>query len=475
MDNLTEALAGVERALDAAVDRAFRASDLRVLDDADVMSLLACASGVVRRAEAMLVAVVVELQEREDAAPHPERPATRYGCRSVKELVQRTTRASGRTTSELIRAAGAIRQPVAMSTGEVLPAEYPALREAAADGAVGIDAFAAVVGALGAAGCERSERLAAEAELAASARGESLGGSPPPNADDLRLQAQVWATYLDQDGSEPREARAMRKRSFTLGVCRDGVVPFRGHALPDVAGQLQRLFDAILNPKGGVPEVPSGPVFLEVDPDAPIEEVADTRSRAMKQHDALATILTVAARSGELPMIGGAAPTLVVSVDAGDLQSGHGHAHVDGLDEPVSLSVARQVACSGAVQRVTCDSAGRILAIDVVDRVFAAHQRRAITLRDGGCVIPGCHVPAAWCEIHHVIEHSRGGPTHTDNGVLLCWHHHRTLDSSGWKVRMRNGVPEVRGPCWWDASMSWRPVTTSPTRLGRALRARAVR
>jgi hypothetical protein len=67
--------------------------------------------------------------------------------------------------------------------------------------------------------------------------------------------------------------------------------------------------------------------------------------------------------------------------------------------------------------------------------------------------------------VHHVIEHSRGGPTHTDNGVMLCWHHHRTLDSSGWKVRMNNGVPEVRGPYWWDAKLKWRRATTSPTRI----------
>ncbi|MFJ2550272.1 HNH endonuclease [Microbacterium sp. NPDC087591] len=70
--------------------------------------------------------------------------------------------------------------------------------------------------------------------------------------------------------------------------------------------------------------------------------------------------------------------------------------------------------------------------------------------------MPGCHVPGSWCEIHHVQEHSRGGPTHTDNGVTLCWHHHRTLDSSGWEIRMDNGLPIVRGPAWWDPARRWR-------------------
>ena len=29
---------------------------------------------------------------------------------------------------------------------------------------------------------------------------------------------------------------------------------------------------------------------------------------------------------------------------------------------------------------------------------------------------------------------------------------------------MNDGVPEIRGPYWWDAHMLWRPITKSPTR-----------
>ena len=95
-------------------------------------------------------------------------------------------------------------------------------------------------------------------------------------------------------------------------------------------------------------------------------------------------------------------------------------------------------------------------------RVFTAHQRRAIIARDGGCVIPGCHVPAAWCEMHHAIGHAQRGPTHTDNGVLVCWFHHRTLDTSGWEIRMRDWLPETRAPSWVDALMAM--ATGAPTR-----------
>ncbi|WP_208636579.1 HNH endonuclease signature motif containing protein, partial [Microbacterium phyllosphaerae] len=110
----------------------------------------------------------------------------------------------------------------------------------------------------------------------------------------------------------------------------------------------------------------------------------------------------------------------------------------------------------------------RIIGISTTDRVFTVHQRRAIVARDKECLIPGCHVPASWCEIHHVVEHARGGPTHTDNGVPLCWWHHRSLGTSGWEIRMDDGIPQVRGPRWWDPEQRWRtPRLSLPrTRLG---------
>ena len=116
--------------------------------------------------------------------------------------------------------------------------------------------------------------------------------------------------------------------------------------------------------------------------------------------------------------------------------------------------------------RVQVDAdTGRIRSLGTEERVFNRRQRRAIALRDGGCLIPGCGVPAAWCEIHHVFEHARGGPTHTDNGVLLCWFHHRFLDRNGWEIRMNHGVPEVRAPLWFDPLHQWRAVTKSKPRL----------
>jgi hypothetical protein len=46
----------------------------------------------------------------------------------------------------------------------------------------------------------------------------------------------------------------------------------------------------------------------------------------------------------------------------------------------------------------------------------------------------------------------------TDNGVALCWFHHRSIDQGGWHVTMRHGVPHVRAPGWIDPTGAWRPV-----------------
>ncbi|MBC7443314.1 MAG: HNH endonuclease, partial [Ramlibacter sp.] len=113
---------------------------------------------------------------------------------------------------------------------------------------------------------------------------------------------------------------------------------------------------------------------------------------------------------------------------------------------------------------------GRIMRLGVPDRCFTAGQRRAIQLRDGGCIIPGCQIPASMTEIHHVNPDARGGPTHTDNGVCLCWWHHRTIDSSGWGIRMLRGCVQIMAPPWRETGKRhWRYMTKSRTLMTDAI------
>ncbi|HWV48941.1 MAG TPA: DUF222 domain-containing protein, partial [Microbacterium sp.] len=302
------------------------------------------------------------------------------------------------------------------------------------------------------------------------------------------------ATYLDPDGPAPSEAQSAVNRSLTFGRLRDGVYPIRGGLLPEVYAQLKLIIDAQTNPRTAGPADlgvaftdstdGAGPGADDVgprtgagagggaggeagdgllagcgSPEDPFNSdpraVIDSRTRAQKQHDALAAALGIAARHHDMPTLGGAAPTLVVQVEASDFANGTGWAHIAGVEAPVPTAVASHIACQAMIQRVLLDE-GRIVGITTTDRLFNAYQRRAIVLRDKECIIPSCHVPATWCEIHHVEEHSHGGPTHTSNGVPLCFWHHLTIDKSGWHIRMIDGKPQIRGPAWWDPEQKWR-------------------
>ena len=79
---------------------------------------------------------------------------------------------------------------------------------------------------------------------------------------------------------------------------------------------------------------------MSISGDMPDDAPADLRTRGQKQHDALANALSVAASSALLPTVGGAAPTLIVSVRADDVIQGNGYAHVEGCDVPVSIAAA---------------------------------------------------------------------------------------------------------------------------------------
>jgi hypothetical protein len=465
MQDLVDRLEALDAMLAEVVDDVLTGRALRIADEAALIHVLSTTGRLGRRLDGLLIEAVGEIETRSSSGDRDDRMTTRLGCHDVSELVERATLCSRATVGRLHRASGAVRRDVSITSGELLEPALPAMRKAMCEGLVGVDGLVAVAGPLLSAGSRisREALLAADAALAAESRGEGPDAAPAPCADLLHLQAQAWSIALDQDGAEPRERMTGQKRGFTLGTPTDAGVPCRGNLMPEVAAQLQRIFDAHDNPHG------QGVRFAEDsgadgDPDHAVVPL-DSRTRAQKQHDALASALSVAASSGLLPTIGGAAPTLVVSVRAEDVERGEGYAHAEGCDMPLGMAAALHVGCAGVIQRVTLSDYGRILRLGTEERVFNRHQRRAIALRDGGCIIPGCGVPAGWCEIHHVDEHARGGPTHCDNGVLLCWFHHRFIDFVGWKIRMNRGVPEVRAPGWCDATLRWRAVTSSKTRL----------
>ncbi|MFF7294297.1 DUF222 domain-containing protein, partial [Microbacterium sp. NPDC008134] len=416
MNRIAELLDRV--AADLAV--VLRADTLAGLSDVEKMRVLRAAGEVSRRVDAVVVETVGSVDQR-PAGSGELAFCGQFGCRTMNELVQRVLRTDAAGAGRVVKAGRAVRREVDFSSGAWLPARWPALREALLDGAVGLAGVLAATGPVEQAGPRigAADRLLADAELAEYARGlaavdetdadaetgadadagagvdsgveRSLEAGPPATPEDLKLLSRVIVTYLDPDGAEPVEERAMRARGIVLGRVKDGVIPIRGSLLPETAGQLQRIWDAYLNPKVDGPPVPDTPVtgtgvrfipsadeaavdspltghadddaFLglgdgafpgphdgdlfsglgddDVLPSGDAGRTVDDRSRAQKQHDALAAVLGIAARHHDMPSLGGAAPTLVVSVTAEDYTSGRGWAHIDGVDDaPVTLATA---------------------------------------------------------------------------------------------------------------------------------------
>ena len=267
---------------------------------------------------------------------------------------------------------------------------------------------------------------------------------------------------LDQDGCPPDPERAAARRGLTFGPLKDGLYPIRGNATPELAAQFQRLSDAHGNPAvrfGSDPGLKDPAEAWMGD-----EVVSDPRTSAQTRHDVLISALQAAARSEETPSLGGAAPTLLVHVALEDIDSPSGTASIDGIDVLLPAAFAHRTACTGAVQKVVFDRNGRVARLGTAERLFNHPQRKAIAARVGGCVIPGCTIRAAWCEIHHVREHAKGGATHTDNGVMLCWWHHHTIDTAGWAIRMNRGAPEIKAPPWIDPRGIFRAAPSALTR-----------
>ncbi|MHA6668231.1 HNH endonuclease signature motif containing protein [Homoserinimonas sp. A447] len=416
-----------------------------------------------RQIDARRVEWAAEVGERSRRELGSASLAAKKGCRTAVELIQRVTRTSGATVSRLLKL-GAETRPQRSLAGVEFPARFPRVSEALNNGDIGADTARAIVNGLAPSldHIAIDDLAVAEFELVASAMGTSPESTVPATADEITVQATQWRAFLDPDGVRPTEERAMAERSFSRGVTKGGLVIGTYALLPEIAGKLNRVMDSYLSPK-------TTGTFLS-DEDREAAEAAeaeggrDPRTDVQKRHDVFASMIDAVARSGETPSIGGAAPTVLVSVTSDDLSRGRGVGWIDGVDDPISFDAVKQFICTGGTQNIRFDSDGRIIELGSPQRCFTPAQRKAITLRDGGCIIPGCNIPPDWTEIHHVIADADGGPTHTDNGVLLCWYHHRSIESSGWQVRMRKGVPEVKAPPWiqWDAP--WRPASKSRTR-----------
>ncbi|WP_324014161.1 HNH endonuclease signature motif containing protein [Microbacterium sp. JZ37] len=494
------------------------AEGVRGVTDADLIAFAGEVEHLGRTLDALRTRVAGEIDARSRRGDD-DPLAGRYGCRTGLELLERLTGASNRELRGRVRLDEATRTRTAL-TGEDLDPRCVHVAAGLASGLLGVEAAAGIVKAVdtarrGGGHPDRVELMerhlvalatgtitpdtapdtgVADADAADAGAGrdplEELAPVPPLSV--VNVHAQAWIDVLTADGTEPDPDRPERDRTLNLAPLPSGAFRVNGTLVPEAGALLQNLLSAHTNPARNVTFTPttdgdtneddagSGEVDPSNDPGADGGEfgpvMPDTRSPAQKRHDAFFAMIQAASRAAETPTLGGAAPTVMIHITADDLTTTdtdtgrHGIAHLDGVDAPVPATVARRIGCTGDILRAVFSPEGRILELRSIQRCFTPTQRKAIVARDGGCIIPGCTIPAAWCEIHHVEDHARGGPTETDNGVLLCWWHHHHLDTSGWNIHMHHGVPYIVPPRWIDRDCTPRPAQGSATRIRTRIR-----
>lgn len=147
-----------------------------------------------------------------------------------------------------------------------------------------------------------------------------------------------------------------------------------------------------------------------------------------------------AADPKRLPLQGGDATTVVVTIDLASLRDGLGVAAL-GSEETITASEARRLACNAQIIPMVLGGDSQILDAGRARRFYRGASRKAMAVRDRVCRAQGCDIPAAWCEAHHYTDPwAAGGRSDLDDGRLLCqFHHHRAHDDRYLHTELPNG------------------------------------
>jgi len=194
----------------------------------------------------------------------------------------------------------------------------------------------------------------------------------------------------------------------------------------------------------------------------------DPRSAGERRSDALGALadlvehLTCRCGTSDCPMKGrpAPAPSVVISViadqdavaaarqashDARATPSGRGTAVLADKGQPIPTPLLADLLAQGAAVKplvTPCDAAP--------EPRYRPSRRLAafVRARDLTCRFPGCRVPAARCDIDHVLPYPIG-PTHPSNLVCLCRKHHllKTFWIGDWSVTLAaDGVATWTSP-----------------------------
>lgn len=162
----------------------------------------------------------------------------------------------------------------------------------------------------------------------------------------------------------------------------------------------------------------------------------DHRHRDRRLADALVELCGHLLDQGVLPRRGGQRPHVQVTTTLETLRglSGAPAAELE-FALPITAATAQRLACDASVVRVLLDARSAVIDVGRARRTPPPSTARALRVRDGGCVWPGCDRPVAWTTAHHVKHWTADhGRTDLGNLVLLCYRHHWRVHEGGWQL-----------------------------------------
>jgi hypothetical protein len=174
----------------------------------------------------------------------------------------------------------------------------------------------------------------------------------------------------------------------------------------------------------------------------------DTRTPAKRRADALVRICEVALdRVGDRSNRPLAHTTVVIDWRTLTGSDSDPLGRLDGqYTGPIHRADVERLLCDCSVARVVTGPDALPLDIGRASRSVPAGVRRALSVRDGGCRHPGCDRPPGWCDAHHVVPWTTGGPTALQNLVLLCDRHHQVVHQPGWTAKFDGHLYAVYRP-----------------------------
>lgn len=243
-----------------------------------------------------------------------------------------------------------------------------------------------------------------------------------------RRALSVVAPALDEEHErrllEREQARARRRTHLTVRRQGDGTSTIKGRLPESAAGRLLTYLHAYTNPRRDDGEEARGP-----DERAPYDVRLGRAFCSLLEH----------LDPHRLPLHGGTATTVMVTIDLQSLMTGLGTA-TTGTGEVITAGEARRLACTAGLVPLVLGGGSQPLDIGSADRFHRPHQRRAMAVRDGGCRAEGCDIPSAWCEAHHLTPWSRLRRTSVHDGALLCPHHHHRAHDPAYRLdRLSDG------------------------------------